>query len=53
MMTLLKDKVEAEREPIIAAVASRTAGFSTPAMLAGGRFSFPQEAYVATARSSR
>jgi ubiquinone/menaquinone biosynthesis C-methylase UbiE len=53
MTTLLKGKVEAERQAIIASVALRTASFSTPAMLEGGRFSFPQEAYVATARNAR
>jgi hypothetical protein len=53
MTTLLKDKAEAERQTIIASVAARTAGFSTPTMLEGGRFSFPQEAYVATARNAR
>ena len=53
MTTLLKDKVEAERQALIASVASRTASFSTPTMLEGGKFSFPQEAYVATARNAR
>jgi len=51
MTTLLKDKAEAERQRIIESVASRTAGFSAPSMLQGGRFSFPQESYVATARA--
>jgi hypothetical protein len=53
MTTLLKDKAEAERQTIIASVASRTASFSTPTMLEGGKFSFGQEAYVATARNAR
>jgi SAM-dependent methyltransferase len=52
MTTLLKDKAEAERQTIIASVASRTASFSTPTMLEGGKFSFGQEAYVATARKA-
>jgi SAM-dependent methyltransferase len=51
MTTLLKDRVEAERQAIIAAVALRTARFATPTMLEEGKFSFPQEAYVATARN--
>jgi ubiquinone/menaquinone biosynthesis C-methylase UbiE len=53
MTTLLKDKVEAERQSIIASIALRTASFSTPTMLEGGKFSFEQEAYVATARNAR
>jgi ubiquinone/menaquinone biosynthesis C-methylase UbiE len=53
MTTLLKDKAEAERQTIIASVASRTASFSSPTMLEGGKFSFPQESYVATARNAR
>jgi|SRR5215211_537889 len=53
MTTLVKDRAEAERQSIIASVASRTAGFSTPSMLEGGKFSFPQESYVATARKVR
>lgn len=42
-----------ERQTIISAVVAKTAGFSTPAVLEGGKFSFPQEAYVATARNFR
>ena len=53
MTVLLKDKIEADRQAIIASVASRTASFSTPSMLEGGKFSFGQEAYVATARNNR
>jgi ubiquinone/menaquinone biosynthesis C-methylase UbiE len=53
MTTLLMNKAEAERQAIISSVASRTAGFSTPTMLEGGKFSFPQEAYVAMARNAR
>lgn len=49
MTVLLKERTEPERHAIIASVASKTASFSTPALLAGGRFSFRQEAYVATA----
>jgi len=49
MAILLKDKIEPERQAIISSVASRAAALSTPAMLDGGRFTFPQEAYVATA----
>jgi SAM-dependent methyltransferase len=47
MTILLKDKIEPERQAIISSVASRAAALSTPAMLDGGRFTFPQEAYVA------
>lgn len=47
---LLRDRPEAERQAIIAAVASETALLSTPAMQHGGNFTFPQEAFVAVAR---
>ena len=47
MTILLKDKTEPERQAIISSVASRTATLSTPTMLEGGKFTFPQEAYVA------
>ena len=53
MTTLLKDKTEPERQSIISSVAHKTTALSTPAMLDGGRFTFPQEAYVAIARSLR
>lgn len=49
MTILLKDKTEPERQAIISSVASRTATLSTPTMLEGGKFTFPQEAYVAVA----
>jgi ubiquinone/menaquinone biosynthesis C-methylase UbiE len=49
MTVLLKDKIEPERQAIISSVASRAATLSTPAMLDGGTFTFPQEAYVAVA----
>jgi len=52
MTTLLKDRIEPERQAIISSVASRTAALSTPTMLDGGKFTFPQEAYVAVARPS-
>ena len=52
MTILLKDKIEPERQTIISSVASRVATLSTPAMLDGGKFTFPQEAYVAIACSS-
>ena len=50
MTALLKHKTESERQSIISSVASKTTALSTPAMLDGGRFTFPQEAYVAIAR---
>ncbi len=49
MTVLLKDKIAPERQAILSLVASRTATLSTPAMLAAGKFIFPQEAYVAVA----
>jgi ubiquinone/menaquinone biosynthesis C-methylase UbiE len=49
-MTLLKDKTEPERQAIISSVASAAATLSTPSMLDGGKFAFPQETYVAIAR---
>jgi hypothetical protein len=52
MAILLKDRIEPERQAIISSVASRTAALSTPTMLDGGKFTFPQEAYVAVARPS-
>jgi ubiquinone/menaquinone biosynthesis C-methylase UbiE len=50
MAGLLEDYGEIDREAAIAKVAAETAHFSTAAMLQDGMFSFPQEAYVATAR---
>jgi ubiquinone/menaquinone biosynthesis C-methylase UbiE len=50
MTALLKDKTEAERQSIISSVACKTTTLATPAMLGGGSFNFPQEAYVAIAR---
>jgi ubiquinone/menaquinone biosynthesis C-methylase UbiE len=52
MTVLLKHRPEAERKAIVASVASKTMSLSTPEMLNGGKFTFPQEAYVAVARSS-
>ena len=49
MTALLKDVIEPERQAIISSVASKTATFSAPSMLDGGKFTFPQEAYVAIA----
>jgi len=49
MTVLLKDRIEPERQAIISSVASRTATLSTPSMLDDGKFTFPQEAYVAIA----
>jgi hypothetical protein len=45
-------RTEVERQAIISSVALKTMTFSTAAML-GGRFTFPQDAYVAIAKSSR
>jgi ubiquinone/menaquinone biosynthesis C-methylase UbiE len=49
MTVLMKDRTEAKREAIISSITSKTMALSTPAMLEGGRFTFPQEAYVAIA----
>ena len=53
MTVLLKDHTESEREAIISSIASKTTTLSSPAMLEGGRFTFPQEAYVAIAQTPR
>ena len=50
MTALLKDINEPDRQSIISSVTAKTTALATPAMLEGGRFIFPQEAYVATAR---
>jgi hypothetical protein len=50
MTVLLRDQTEPERAAIISSIAARTIALSTPAMLEGGRFTFPQEAFVAIAR---
>ena len=52
MASLLTEKRAKEREGIISAVAARTANFAISAVPEDGKFSFPQEGYVATARSS-
>jgi ubiquinone/menaquinone biosynthesis C-methylase UbiE len=52
MAVLLKDKTEPERQDVILSIASKTALLSTPAMCEGGKFIFPQEAYVAVARNA-
>ena len=52
MTVLLNDKAEPERQAVISSVASKTAIVSTRAMLDGGKFTFPQEAYVAVARGA-
>ena len=52
MAALLSDRAEVDRQAAIQKIALATAGFSDPAMLQGGRFSFPQEAYVGGARNA-
>jgi ubiquinone/menaquinone biosynthesis C-methylase UbiE len=49
---LLSNRDEADRQAAIKTVASQTASFSDPEMLEGGGFSFEQEAYVGTARTT-
>jgi ubiquinone/menaquinone biosynthesis C-methylase UbiE len=51
LTSLLKDKVGSERQAIISSVASKVGTFSTTTMLSGGKFTFPQQAYVAVAQS--
>jgi len=50
MTILLNDRTEPERQKVISSVASEAAALSTPSMLDGGKFTFPQEGYVAVAR---
>ena len=52
MTVLLKDEIDPERQAIISSVAAKAASLSTPSMLDGGKFTFPQEACVAVARPS-
>jgi ubiquinone/menaquinone biosynthesis C-methylase UbiE len=52
MTVLLKEKNEPERQAIISSVAFKAANLSTSSMLDGGKFTFPQEAYVAFASPS-
>jgi ubiquinone/menaquinone biosynthesis C-methylase UbiE len=49
MTVLLNDKIEPERQAIISSVASKAATLAASSMLDGGKFTFPQEAYVAVA----
>lgn len=51
MAGLLIDRQPAERDGVVRAVASTTRSRLDPSMLSDGRFSFPQEAHVAIARS--
>jgi ubiquinone/menaquinone biosynthesis C-methylase UbiE len=53
MAVLLNDRSEPERQEVISSVASKTMGLSSRGMLDGGKFTFPQEAYVGVARSVR
>jgi ubiquinone/menaquinone biosynthesis C-methylase UbiE len=52
MAALLSNRPPDDRQAVINRTASETARLSDPAMLEGGRFSFPQEAYVGTASAS-
>jgi ubiquinone/menaquinone biosynthesis C-methylase UbiE len=49
MAALLKDKESAERDPLIVSIAADAASRLDPAMLSGGKLTFPQESYVVTA----
>jgi ubiquinone/menaquinone biosynthesis C-methylase UbiE len=53
MTVLLKEQAEPQRHAMISLIASKTMALSTVAMLEGGRFTFPQQAYVAIAQTSR
>jgi SAM-dependent methyltransferase len=53
MSGLLGDRNAQERDDAIRAIASDTQSYLDPEMLQGGRLSFPQEAHVAVAQSSR
>ena len=53
MTVLLLDRGEPERQALISSVATKTTALSTPEMLDGGEFTFPQEAYVAVASNVR
>jgi len=46
MASLLSNRSDVDRQAAIKTIALETAGFSDPAMLEGGGFSFGQEAYV-------
>jgi ubiquinone/menaquinone biosynthesis C-methylase UbiE len=52
MAALLNERSEADRQAAIKTIALETASFSDSAMLEGGGFSFRQEAYVGTARTT-
>jgi ubiquinone/menaquinone biosynthesis C-methylase UbiE len=52
MAILLADRADHERHVIISSISSKTASHAAPTMLDGGKFTFPQEAYVALARKS-
>jgi ubiquinone/menaquinone biosynthesis C-methylase UbiE len=52
MAVRLSDRGEADRQAAIKTIASETTSSSDPTMLEGGGFSFPQEAYVATAHTT-
>lgn len=49
MAALLKDKIESERERLIASIAEDAAARLPSSMLAGGRLTFPQQSFVVTA----
>lgn len=51
MAALLKDRDLAGREQAIEAVAAEITALAGPGMIGGGRFAFPQEAYVAVAKA--
>jgi SAM-dependent methyltransferase len=52
MAVLLRDSTEPQRKAIISSIATKTMALSTSAMLDGGKFTFPQQAYVAIAQNS-
>jgi hypothetical protein len=52
MAGLLSGRAEADRQAAIKTIALETSSFSDSPMVEGGGFSFRQEAYVATARTT-
>jgi len=50
MASLLRDKEVLDRQHLIEAISAHVELSLDPTMREGGRFSFPQEAYVATSR---
>jgi hypothetical protein len=50
VLSLVKERTEAQRQAIISSVASEIIALSTSAMQEVGRFTFPQQGYVSIAQ---